>query len=239
MTSFAFETLLRDPTKSVPGTQESLLYNKVKDLQRLQDKLYQGKLGLPSTTKMRYLDDFIINKSCKLDEDVCENLEEIPEIGFTKNIVQMGMNEILDEMINAGMAIVQSVNIKDYKTNENLYENFLVGSKECIERCFMNPNFYFIYSILDHAIAALKKSEEVLFSNVMQSVRETMTYLIFIILLDIILFIVSFVITYRVMKSTNKILEELVNIIFLIPQSTINMIPQFKRFIETGSFEEE
>jgi len=32
MTSFAFETLLQDVTKSVPGTQESLLYNKVKDL---------------------------------------------------------------------------------------------------------------------------------------------------------------------------------------------------------------
>jgi len=30
---------------------------------------------------MRELDDFIVNKNCKLDEEVCENIEDMPEIG--------------------------------------------------------------------------------------------------------------------------------------------------------------
>jgi len=58
-------------------------------------------------------------------------------------------------------------------------------------------------------------------------------------LIGVILISISFIISYRSIKNKNKILREMVDIIFIIPNSTVNMVPQLKRFIETASFEEE
>jgi len=44
--------------------------------------MYKGTLGLESTAKMRYLDSLIINRQCRLDEDVCESIEEVYEQGI-------------------------------------------------------------------------------------------------------------------------------------------------------------
>ena len=46
-----------------------------------------GKLGLSSITKMRFLDDFMIDQKCRLEEDVCEKLTEIPEIGKFQSLI--------------------------------------------------------------------------------------------------------------------------------------------------------
>jgi len=238
MTSFAFETLIRDPGKGVPGTWESLLNKKVKDLQSHQNKIYMGKLGLSSITKMRFLDDFMIDQKCRLEEDVCEKLTEIPEIGFTKNMVTLGINDVIDEIANAGLAILRQADIKEYRTEEYMYHEVLDSADRFLDVAFKDPNFLFIYHMTDHIIAGCLKSEEVLYDHVLEFVKSSLLTLILMVVIGVVLYFISFIITYNLMRNTNKILEELVNIIFIIPQSTINMIPQFKRFMETGSFEE-
>jgi len=150
----------------------------------------------------------------------------------------LGINSVIDEIASAGLAILRSANIKDYRTEEHMYYEV----SDCVDRfvndAFNNPHFLFIYKIIDHIIAGCLKSEEVLFDHVLESVKSSIELLILMIAIGVVLYFISFIIAYRLMKNTNKILEELVNIIFIVPQSTINMIPQFKRFIETGSFEE-
>jgi len=154
-----------------------------------------------------------------------------------------GMNEMLDEMAASGMSIVQAARIENYRTSNVLYRKDFPSSEELgkrfTENVLGNSDFLFIYKMLDHSMAALLKSESVLYNKMVASIKSTMIYLIYVILLDIVLYIVSFVTVYKSVKTTNKILDEMVNVIFIIPQSTINMIPQFKRFVETGSFEED
>jgi len=154
-----------------------------------------------------------------------------------------GMNEMLDEMAASGMSIVQGARIENYRTSNVLYRKDFPTSEELSKRftenVLGNSDFLFIYKMLDHCMAALLKSEAVLYNKIVSSIRTTIIYLMYIVLLDIVLYILSFVTVYRSTKTTNKILDEMVNVIFIIPQSTINMIPQFKRFVETGSFEED
>ena len=61
----------------------------------------------------------------------------------------------------------------------------------------------------------------------------------FITIVGVISITTATIITYRTVIKTNEMMNEIVNIIFVIPTSTINMIPQFKKFVETGSFDEE
>jgi len=178
LTSFAFETLIQDPGKAIPGTWESLLYKKVKDLRNIQNKIYLGKLGLSSSTKMRFLDEFMLNQKCRLEDDICENLVDMPEINFTKNIVKLEINSIIDEIASSGLAILRSANIKNYRTEEHMYNEV----SDCVDRfvndAFSNPNFLFIYNMIDHIIAGCLKSEEVLFEHVLESVKSSILLLI-------------------------------------------------------------
>jgi len=50
--------------------------------QKIQQQIYKGELGLKSTTKMEYLDDLIINKDCRFDDNRCDLLDEYPEFGI-------------------------------------------------------------------------------------------------------------------------------------------------------------
>jgi len=47
----------------------------------MQNKIYLGQLNIESTTKIKELNSLLVNNNCKLDESICESLEEIPEIG--------------------------------------------------------------------------------------------------------------------------------------------------------------
>ncbi len=58
MTSFAFETLIQDPGKAIPGTWESLLYKKAKDL-RVKIEFYIYKKFIE---KLCLYIDFIVKK---------------------------------------------------------------------------------------------------------------------------------------------------------------------------------
>ncbi len=150
----------------------------------------------------------------------------------------MGINDVIDEIVSEGLAILRSANIKKFRTEEHMYNEILDSSDRFINDAFKNPHFLFIYNMIDHIIAGCLKSEEVLFEHILNSIKTSIITIILLIIIGIILYLISFIISYKFMKAVNKILEELVDVIFIVPQSTINMVPQFKRFIETGSFED-
>jgi len=68
----------------------------IKNKKKIQQQLYRGELGLQSTTKMEHLDDLIINKDCRFDDNRCETIEEMPDIG----IIYLELYELLKNIIN-------------------------------------------------------------------------------------------------------------------------------------------
>jgi hypothetical protein len=237
MSIFSFEVILQDGRFYVPGLSESYLNKEIEKLEKIQQQLYRGELGLQSTTKMEHLDDLIINKDCRFDDNRCETIEEMPDIGFTKNAIKMHLNEFVDEMIERFKVILKSSKLKDFKTYDHMYKNIYDNTR--LFMAFQSSDFYFELVAIEHLFAGLEKFDTILYDMLFESIRSTMVYLIIIIFVGISLISLAFLIIYKMIKSTNENLNELVNLIFIIPPSTINMIPQFKRFIETGGADEE
>ncbi|ORX50292.1 hypothetical protein BCR36DRAFT_57982 [Piromyces finnis] len=236
---YQYETLLRDIKLFTPGTAESFLNKEINKLENIQLMIYSGQLGMTSTTKMRYLDSILIDQKCRLDDDICESLEESIIIDVTKTVVKFGLNELIEEYIDKAKSTLHKSQIRDIKNEENIYGSIATLNNEFLLECFGNANFLFQHKVIDHLIAGLIKFDNILYENLFQSMKTTLYNLILIIICGIILIILSLIISLRAIRKTSETLNELVNMIFVVPTSSVNMIPQFKRFIETGSFEEE
>ncbi|OUM68445.1 hypothetical protein PIROE2DRAFT_58097 [Piromyces sp. E2] len=205
---------------------------------KVQKQLYSGTIGLPSTKDMRYLDSLIIEQKCKMDEESCANIEEDMTCEYTESIVKLGLNELIDEFLDKMKVILMKSKIKNIKNTQYIYyndHNFIIKAISA----YTTPEFLFELNIMQHILAGLEKFDSILYNNIYESIRTSVITLLIITIVGVVLIISAALMTYRTVVETNESLNELVDIIFIIPQSTINMIPQFKRFIETSSFEEE
>jgi len=157
---------------------------------------------------------------------------------LTKNMIKKGLNEIIDELVQKCKAILSTTRIEKYKNIDIMY-----GPPEDIFMKLINTfthiEFQFSLDGMPHIFAGLEKYDHILYNNVYESINGTLLYLLCITMVGIISIVTASIVTYKTVIKTNEILNELVNVIFIIPPSTINMIPQFKRFIDTGSFEED
>jgi len=119
------------------------------------------------------------------------------------------------------------------------YTNKIFGKEELNEKCFNNTNFLFIDNSFPHIIGGLDKFGSALYEQLYKSIRSLTLYLIIIIIISLFVLTLTFFVTYRTILSILHSLNELVNIIFIIPTSAFNMVPPLKKFIETSSFEED
>jgi len=236
---FVYETLLQDARSYLPGVAESYLNREIQQLENLQTSLYSGSLGLESTTKMRYLDSLLIDQKCRLEENICETFEEYIALDVTRNIIKLNLNELIDEFLTKAKSVLYKSHVHDYKNEDHIYNSNIESDMDFILKCFDDTDFLFQFYIIDHLGAGLLKYDKIVYNNMFTSIRSTILFLILIFFVGMFLIIVSFIISIRSIKKASQILNELVNMIFVVPTSTVNMIPQFKRFIETGSFEEE
>jgi len=149
----------------------------------------------------------------------------------------MQLNEFIDEMIEKFKSILHSSNPKEFKTYDHMYKNIYDNTRLFL--AYQDIDFLFELFAIEHLFAGLEKFDTILYDMLLESIRSTMMYLIAIIFVGVALISVAFLIIYRMIKSTNENLNELVNLIFVIPQSTINMIPQLRRFIETGGADDD
>ncbi len=148
------------------------------------------------------------------------------------------LNEIMDELLEKSKAILYKTKIEKYKTNEIMYgppENMVPK----LLNAYSGIEYQFELEAITHIFVALEKFDDIVYNNVYESINGTLLYLLLITMVGVISIVMASIVTYKTVSKTNEILNELVNVIFIIPPSTINMIPQFKRFIETGSFEED
>jgi len=150
----------------------------------------------------------------------------------------MDLDTIIDVLINKCKVILKKSRVKLYKTEDNIYgegENYV----NKVLHAFDTPEFMFELYIVSHIFDGLVKFDNILYNTIFDSIHGTIIYLTFITMLGIVSITTATIITYRTVIKTNEMMNELVSILFIIPTSTINMVPQFKRFLETGSFDEE
>jgi len=236
---YGLETLIQDVKSFTPRFPESLLNKVINKFEDMQNKLYQGTFGLESTTKIRNLDSLIVEQKCRMaDVSKCENIVENVEIDFTKDMMTAGLNELVDEYISKSKSILQRSQIKQYKDFNRIY-NYELDIDRFRNECLDDADFLFQYNSISHVINGLDQFYNILFDNLFATVKETKSLMILFVFLGGVLVIISFIISYGSIKSTKKILQEMSDTIFIIPKSTVNMVPQLKRFIETASFEEE
>ena len=157
---------------------------------------------------------------------------------LTKNMLKSGLNGLIDEFLEKTKTILSKTNIKQYKTMDLIYGPQEDMLSKIIYAYSDNP-FQFELDIIQSIFTGLEKFDDILYNNIYESINGILLYLTFITIIGVISIITASIVTYKTVIKTNEVLNELVNIIFIIPSSTINMIPQFKRFIETGSFEED
>jgi len=148
------------------------------------------------------------------------------------------MDELIDEYVEKSKMILERSRLNEHKGEDYIY-HYEINPNIFKDKCLSDPDFLFQYKTITHCINGLDKFYTTLFESLFQTVRSTMLYLILFVLGGTILLVISFIISKRSIKSNQRILNEMVDIIFFIPKSTINMVPQLKRFIETATFEED
>ncbi|ORY19336.1 hypothetical protein LY90DRAFT_677099 [Neocallimastix californiae] len=220
---YGLETIIQDMKAFVAGSPESLLNNKIIELETIQNKIYLGQLNIESTTKIKELNSLLVNNNCKLDESICESLEEIPEIDFTKNMVKLGLNELIDEYLTKSKSILNKSQIKKYKNEKYIY-HYEYENNRFKNYCLNDSDFRFQYEVISHCINGLDKFYTILFDSLFENVRSTIYTTIYCSLIGLVLLSISIIISRKSIKTSNKVLREMVDLIFIIPTSTINMI---------------
>jgi len=157
----------------------------------------------------------------------------------TKSVALLGLNELIEEFVDKAKNILLQSHIKNYRNGEYIYHKVIDSPAEFKENCLNSNDFQFQTEMWEHVIGGLKKFDNFQYDDVFNSIKDAIIYILIIFGIGGLLVNGSFIMYYRSIIITNRILNELVNIIFLIPPNTINMVPQFKRFVETASFEEE
>ncbi|OUM58985.1 hypothetical protein PIROE2DRAFT_15623 [Piromyces sp. E2] len=79
---FSMETLIQDRQSYSAGLCEGRLNEKINELEKIQESIYEGNFGLESSVKMDILDDIFVSHQClNLDMEWCEEVEENIEYG--------------------------------------------------------------------------------------------------------------------------------------------------------------
>lgn len=93
---------------------------------------------------------------------------------------------------------------------------------------------------LQHIVSGLQEFDVLLLDYVDNATKKS--YII-VIILFVVSAIISPYIYFTSLKKMAKVkmveMEELVNIVFTIPTSTINIVPQYRRFIETSEINDD
>ncbi|ORX87598.1 hypothetical protein BCR32DRAFT_147198 [Anaeromyces robustus] len=234
---YALETIIHDTRTFTPGSAESLLDDVINRMGTMQTQIYSGAFGLEPTKEMRSLDFLLIKYGCRIEQSKCEGIEENVNIGFTKKVITSPMNNLIDEYLEKSKSILQKSLVGKYRTINHIYHSE-VDNDRFRKYCLGDPDFLFQYKVITHCINGLDKFYNALFDSQFETVRSALYSMIIFIFIDSFLLFISYVISYRSIISNSKILCEIVNVVFLIPEDIINMVPQLKRFIDTASFEE-
>jgi len=175
-------------------------------------------------------------ENCTIDSDYDSR------IGYVQDIVTLPLNDLIQENISRVHRLLRETDFSYLNSFSNLSYGGITKEKavELIYEVKNNDILRFQNLTLNHIVNGLQEFD-VLLLDYVQS--QTKSSYILVIILFVISAIISPYIYFTSLKKMAKVkmveMEELVNIVFTIPQSTINIVPQYRRFIETSEINDD
>lgn len=164
-------------------------------------------------------------------------------IGYVEDIVTLPLNDLIEESISRVHRLLRETDF----TYLSSYSELAAGGGITKEKAVKlindvktNDVLRFQNLTLQHIVSGLQEFDVLLLDYVDNATKKS--YII-VIILFVVSAIISPYIYFTSLKKMAKVkmveMEELVNIVFTIPTSTINIVPQYRRFIETSEINDD
>jgi hypothetical protein len=228
---FTLETKTQNRLVYLPGETERLLYSTINDLKDLQYNIRYGKFKAPPSIEISVLHDLILETSCKRKtQEECDKRQFNPEIGYTKAISELPLDDLITYYINAAKSYIAN-NLNNSPTN-------FYNVSSCIETLVYlgaNKDIQLMGNIQDDIIDGLKKFDQIII-QLLKS--KNISAIEFSIILLVTCFIINILVyKFKIKSIVNEKINEmndLITLAFMIPRDVINKAPPYKDFIETG-----
>jgi len=237
----SIELFAQDRYSYLPGESERLLSQNVALYEELQQNIKEGNYGSNSPQNIPILNNFLLNGKCYYG-NCTSDPDYNSKIGYVQDIVTLPLNDLIQENISKVYRLLRETDFSYLSTYANLFAGGIdqEGARKILDTLHTNDVLRFQNLTMFHIITGLQEFDQLLLDYVKESSDTTF-------LLVIILFICSAVISpyiyFASLKKMAKVkmveMEELVNIVFTIPTSTINIVPQYIRFIETSEINDD
>ncbi|ORX86349.1 hypothetical protein BCR32DRAFT_290074 [Anaeromyces robustus] len=239
----SYEVFARDRYSYLPGEAERLLSQNVALYEDIQSNIKEGNYGAKSPHDIPVLNNFLLNGKCYMSNN-CTDDEEYydSKIGYVRDIITLPLNDLIQENIARVYKLLRETDFSYLNSFENLFAGGITKEEatDIIYQINNNDVLKFQNHTMNHIISGLQEFDQLLLDYVESS--STTTFIVM-----IVLFVVSAIISpyiyFTSLKKMAKVkiieMEELVNIVFTIPTSTINIVPQYRRFIETSEINDD
>ncbi|ORX43310.1 hypothetical protein BCR36DRAFT_361424 [Piromyces finnis] len=193
---------------------------------------------------MDILDEIFISHKCiNLDMSWCEEIGDAVnhDIDFTEEFVKLNLDEMISEYLDRARAILNKSNVKYEKTEVDYYQP-TITSENCSEyrhKFYDNPDYSFLYTSFDYIQGTIQLYESIVYNLIYDKTTSGIQYIILFFFVGIILFFFVMYYSYAIIKEIITSIKELINIVFIIPQSAIDASPVFKKLINNCELEEE
>jgi len=238
----SFELFAQDRLSYLPGESERLLSQNVESYEEIQDNIKKGNYGAKPIQKIPILDQFLLHGKCYLGNCTMDP-DYDSRIGYVEDIVTLPLNDLIEESISRVHRLLRETDF----TYLSSYSELAAGGGITKEKAVKlindvktNDVLRFQNLTLQHIVSGLQEFDVLLLDYVDNATKKS--YII-VIILFVVSAIISPYIYFTSLKKMAKVkmveMEELVNIVFTIPTSTINIVPQYRRFIETSEINDD
>ncbi|ORX43142.1 hypothetical protein BCR36DRAFT_146999 [Piromyces finnis] len=164
------------------------------------------------------------------------------KIGYVEDVVTLPLNDLIKENVSKVYRLLRETDFSYLNSIPNLFADEINKEKavSLIDSINTNDVLKFQNLTMNHIVSGLQEFDTLLLDYIG---LQTKSSYIFVIVLFIVSAVISPYIYFSSLKkmAKNKMIEmeELVNIVFAIPTSTINIVPQYRRFIETSEINDD
>jgi len=238
----SLELFAQDRFSFLPGESERLLSQNVESYEEIQNNIKKGNYGAKPTQKIPILDEFLLHGKCYL-ENCTIDPDYDSRIGYVEDIVTLPLNDLIEESISRVHRLLRETDFTYLSSYTDLSLGGGITKKKAVKlinEVKTNDVLRFQNLTLQHIVSGLQEFDVLLLDYVDNATKKS--YIIVIILFALSA-IISPYIYFTSLKKMAKVkmieMEELVNIVFTIPTSTINIVPQYRRFIETSEINDD
>lgn len=237
------ETVIQDKEIFLPGETETYLKFNIDCIHTINDELISGESAKKGKSKFVRLNDFLSDTdSCNIED--CESLNFSSDIGYNIANIKLPLYGMIDYYIRK-LTSLYNRNLANgilHDDDVDIYYN--IKNAEYCQNTITQVNtdklLRSIESFGPVVIQSLMDLTDLLTQNMASDYNIQIIFQIVFFVLGIFIFpLVTRNLLSNIIKDKKKEIIELIEMIFVVPLSTINIIPKYRRFIETGKLDDE